>query len=236
LELAMAVLTNLEERDRALTQQWQMRLERAEYEAALAERRYQEADPSNRLVTSTLERSWNETLLRVEELKRQYAEVQNRTAQVVTAEQKAEVVALARDLPRLWNSPSTSAKDRKRMLRLLIKDITVKRRLVPNNQVVLHIRWQGGLCSDVTVVLPLKNAARAPEVTVMRVTELALHLSDAQIARQFNQDGCTTVLGKPFSESMIKSIRCRYRIPAPMTKTGSCRRPRNPTSYDRSAV
>jgi hypothetical protein len=191
LELAMAVLKNLEERDRALAHQWQMRLERAEYEAALAERRYQEADPSNRLVTSTLERSWNDTLLRVEELKRQYAEVQNRTAQVVTAQQKAEVMAVARDLPRLWNAPSTAAKDRKQMLRLLIKDITVELRLTPNKQAVLHIRWQGGVCSEVTVALPLRHAARVrcPEVIVTRIGELALHLSDAQIARQLNRMG-----------------------------------------------
>lgn len=220
LELAMAVLKNLEERDRALEHQWQMRLERAEYEAALAERRYQEADPSNRLVTSTLERSWNETLLRVEELKRQYAEVQNRTAQVVTAQQKAEVMAVARDLPRLWNAPSTSAKDRKRMLRLLIKDITVELRLAPDKQAVLHIRWQGGACSEVTVALPLRHAARVrcPEVIVTRIRELALHLSDAQIARQLNQDGCTSILGKPFSDSLIKWIRWRHRIPAPTRK------------------
>jgi len=45
-------------RDQAILRQWQMRLERAEYEVALAERRYQEVDPSNRLVANTLERRW----------------------------------------------------------------------------------------------------------------------------------------------------------------------------------
>ena len=55
IELALAALQELESRDRAISRQWQMRLERAEYEAALAERRYQEVDPSQRLVAGTLE-------------------------------------------------------------------------------------------------------------------------------------------------------------------------------------
>jgi len=219
LELAMSVLKNLEGRDQALMHQWKMRLERAEYEAALAERRYQEADPSNRLVTSTLERWWNEALLRVEEIKRQSTEAEHRTAHVVTAEQRAEVMALARELPRLWNAPSTSAKDRKRMLRLLIKDITVEKRLAPK-QVVLHVRWQGGACSDVTVDLPLPLAdrVRCCDATVARVRKLARNLGDALIAQQLNQEGITSALGKAFNDSMVRWIRWRHAIPAPMLK------------------
>ena len=57
-----------------------MRLERAEYEVALAERRYQEVDPSNRLVANTLERRWNETLLYLQDLKKQAAEFQRQEA------------------------------------------------------------------------------------------------------------------------------------------------------------
>jgi DNA invertase Pin-like site-specific DNA recombinase len=217
LELAMNVLQNLEGRDQVLMHQWKMRVERAEYEAALAERRYREADPSNRLVTSTVERWWNEALQRVEEIKRQYDEVQHRTAQVVTTEQKVEVMALARELPRLWNAPSTSAKDRKRMLRLLIKDITVEKRLAPK-QAVLHIRWHGGACSDATIELPLPLAdrVRCPERTVARVTELALNSSDVQIAQQLNEDGIASTLGKAFNDSMVRWIRWRHGIPAPM--------------------
>ena len=125
LELALAALRELETHDQAILRQWQMRLERAEYEAALAERRYQEVDPSNRLVASTLERRWNDALLQLEDLKKQ-AELQHQKARVATPEQKEKVLALARDLPRLWHAPTTQAKDRKRMLRLLIKDVTLR--------------------------------------------------------------------------------------------------------------
>ena len=104
LELALATVQELEVRDQAVLRQWHMRLERADYEAAPAERRYQEVDPSQRLVASTLERRWNDSLLAVEDLKKQYADFEQRKAHVATPEQKAKVLALTRDLPRLWHA------------------------------------------------------------------------------------------------------------------------------------
>ena len=142
LELALTALKELEQRDQAIMRQWQMRIERAQYEAALAERRYEESDPSNRLVTGTLERRWNEALTRLEQIKAEATQFQSQKALVATPEQKAKVLALAQDLPRLWRATTTQAKDRKRILRLLIRDITVEK-LSAQRQVILHIRWQG---------------------------------------------------------------------------------------------
>jgi DNA invertase Pin-like site-specific DNA recombinase len=217
IELALAALQELESRDRNISRQWQMRLERAEYEAALAERRYQEVDPSQRLVASTLERRWNDALQQVEELKQQAAEFLHQQARVATAEQKAKVLALARDLPWLWHAPTTLAKDRKRMLRLLIKDITVEKPLHPK-QLLAHIRWQGGACSDIRVQLRPKIADRVryPATVVDRVRHLAQSLPDQEIADRLGQEGQVSALGKPFTGSMIKWIRYRYQIPRAM--------------------
>ena len=214
LELALAALHDLEQRDEALMRQWQMRVERAEYEAALAERRYEEADPSNRLVTATLECRWNEALTRLEETKTEAAQFQNRKARVATPEQKAKALALARDLPRLWRAPTTQAKDRKRMLRLLIRDITVEK-LAAERQVVLHVRWQGGACTDTSVNLPAPMAERMryPAAIVEQVRKLSARLSDQHIVAHLNQQGLRSPHGKPFTLSMIKWIRYAYDIP-----------------------
>jgi DNA invertase Pin-like site-specific DNA recombinase len=214
LELALAALQELETRDLSIMRQWQMRLERAEYEAALAERRYQEVDPSNRLVAGTLERRWNDALLQLEDLKKQAAERQQQKARVATPEQKQKVMALARDLPRLWHAPTTQAKDRKRMLRLLIKDITVEKSAVPK-QLVVHIRWQGGACSDRSVQLPpnVADRVRYPAAVVERVHELAQSLPDAQIAAQLNREGHSSAKGRPYTAKIIQWIRWRYQIP-----------------------
>jgi hypothetical protein len=214
LELALAALHELESRDQAILRQWQMRLERAEYEVALAERRYQEVDPANRLVAGTLERRWNDALLHLDGVKKEAAEFQRQEAHVATPEQKAKVLVLARDLPRLWHAPTTQSKDRKRMLRLLIKDITVEK---PANQkqLLVHIRWQGGACSDIIVPLPpnIADRVRYPSAVVDRIRELARTLPDGEIADQLNGEGQASAKGRPYTVKIIQWIRCRYRIP-----------------------
>jgi DNA invertase Pin-like site-specific DNA recombinase len=214
LQLALGALRELEVRDQAILRQWQMRLERAEYEVALAERRYQEVDPSNRLVANTLERRWNEILLHLQDLKKQAAEFQRKEARVFTPEQKAKVLALARDFPRLWHAPSTQAKDRKRMLRLLIKDITVNK-LIEQRQLSVHIRWHGGACTDLFVQIPPSATGRPRyrSPIVDRIRDLACSLLDAQIADQLNREGCTSAKGKSYTAKMIRWIRWRYQIP-----------------------
>jgi hypothetical protein len=214
IDLALAALEELESRDQTLSRQWQMRLERAAYEAALAERRYQEVDPSQRLVAGTLERRWNDALLQLDGLKKQAAEFQRQEARVATPEQKAKALALARDLPRLWNAPTTQAKDRKRMLRLLLKDITVEKLSHPK-QLLVHIRWQGGACTDVSVQLPPNRAdqTRYPAAIVDRVRDLAHSSLDAGIADQFNREGHASATGKPYTTKMIQWIRRCHRIP-----------------------
>jgi DNA invertase Pin-like site-specific DNA recombinase len=215
LELALAAVDELEQRDQAIMRQWQMRIERAEYECALAERRYEEVDPSNRLVASSLECRWNEALSRLDAVKAEATKFQAHKTRVLTPEQKARILALARDLPRVWQAPTTQAKDRKRMLRLLIADITVEDR-IQSREVTLHIRWQGGACSDVTVKRPPTTAERMryPATTIERVRELSRQLMDAHIAQALNAQGLLSSTGQKFTLSMVQWIRHRYGIPA----------------------
>src|SRR6266542_1502993 len=214
LELALAALHELESRDQYILRQWQMRLERAEYEVALVERRFQEVDPANRLVAGTLERRWNDALVHLEDLKKEAAEFQRQEAHVATPEQKAKVLALAKALPRLWQASTTQSKDRKRMLRLLIKDITVEKP-ADQKQLLVHIRWQGGACSDVSVQLPLHIADRVryPFAVVDRIRELARNLPDGEIADQLNREGQVSAKGLPYTVKIVQWIRSRYRIP-----------------------
>jgi hypothetical protein len=151
--LALAALEELEARDWTIGRQWQMRIERAEYEAALAERRYLEVDPSQRLVAATLERRWNAALLQWEELQKQAAQFRQQQTRVATPEQKAKVLTLANQLPQLWHAPTTQPKNRKQMLRLLIKDITVEKSTIPK-RLLAHIRRLGNTCTDLIVQLP----------------------------------------------------------------------------------
>ncbi len=210
IELAMAALNEIEQRDHAIMQQWRMRIERAEYECALAERRYEEVDPSNRLVAASLERRWDQALVHLDAVKTEAATFQSKKARVVTPEQKAKVLALAHDLPKLWRAATTEPKDQKRMLRLLIRDITVEK-LADARQIVMHVRWQGGACRDISVALPgsIADQLRYTPRMIERVRELSRELSDPQIVQALNQQGVRSSRGLPFTLAMIKWIRYR---------------------------
>jgi DNA invertase Pin-like site-specific DNA recombinase len=217
VELALASHDELEKRDESVTRQWRMRLERAQYEADLAQRRYEEVDPTHRLVAATLEHRWNEALQRVGEFQQQMAEFQCRKTRTFSPEQREQIQSLVTDFPRLWKSQSTSAKDRKRMLRLLLEDITVERCDEPR-QALLHTRWSGGACEDLAVPLPAKIADRLryPTEIIERVRCLAAEYTDGEIAIRLNQAGQFSARGKPFTASMIAWIRYKHSILAPV--------------------
>ena len=219
LQIAAEAMRQLEQREAAVNKQWQMRIERATYEAELAERRYEEVDPANRLVASTLEKRWNEALVKVNELKAEHAGLLKTETLSVTAEQRERVMRLAEDFPRLWNAPTTKPKDKKRMLRLLIKDITVER-IGEQRLVVLHVRWQGGACEDIQVALPPKaaDAVRYPNETVQRVRELARDHSDDQLVQTLNQEGWRPTKGETFTVAIVRWIRYKHEIAAPVLK------------------
>jgi DNA invertase Pin-like site-specific DNA recombinase len=219
IEIAIKALEELERRENAVNNQWRMRIERADYEANLAQRRYEEVDPSNRLVAATLERRWNDSLVKLEEIKKEFTQHQGKEQITATARQKAEVMKLAQDLPRLWKASTTKAKDRKRILRLLIKDITVEKLPTPK-QIVLHLRWQGGACEDIPITLPPKycDQLRYPSEIVKKVRKLAKSLTDEQIASAFNKEGLKSAKGKPFTFAMIRWIRYKHHIPGPNLK------------------
>ena len=219
LEIALEALRELERRDEALFHQWQMRLERVEYEAQLAQRRYEEVDPSNRLVAATLERRWNDALNQRQQTQKKFEDFLATHARATPPQQQEEILSLARDFPRLWKAPTTQPKDRKRMVRLLVKDITIKKGVRPK-QLLAQIRWQGGALETLVLDLPpaIADRLRYPDQLVVRVRELAATLPDDQIAATLHHENRRSSKGKTFTASMIRWIRYRHKIPAAVLK------------------
>ncbi len=217
VEIALAAVAEVEQRNQALEHQWQLRIQRAEYEGQLAQRRFEEVDPANRLVAATLEQRWEHALQQLEGLRQQYRQYQEKQTPPLSAEQQAQVRLLAEDLPRLWQAATTTAKQRKCILRLLLKDITLEKRPA-THQAILHLRWQGEATEDLVVELPL-NAAdrwRYTEALVSKVRQLAQQQTDRQIALTLNQEGLRSAKGRAFTVSMVAWIRCKHHIPAPV--------------------
>src|SRR5262245_49502214 len=214
IKLALEALTGLEERDKLISAQWHRRIERARYEADLAERRYEESDPSNRLVASTLEKRWNDAMQRALELKAELAHFERQTMRSVTPEQKQQILQLGQDFPRLWKAPTTSARDRKHIIRLLIRDITIVKDLQQPKLLHLQICWQGGATETIKVRRRpnYPEAIRYPDAFVAKIRAMAQRCDDNEIVTQLTSEGLASSTGKPFTASMIRWIRYRHRI------------------------
>jgi hypothetical protein len=217
LKIALQAYEELAQRATAVDRQWQLKIERAEYEAQLAQRRYEEVDPANRLVAATLEQRWNTALEQVAAVKHAYTTHQQvQGAQDLLSHREA-VLALGQALPRLWTAPTTSDKDRKRMLRLVLKDITIAKAA---KTVALQLRWHGGATEELSVPLRPKVSEqwRHDSALVDRIRELAHHASDEQMVEQLNQAGVKTRKGNTLTVSAVRWIRYKHAIPAPTLK------------------
>ncbi len=219
VQLAIEALEELQQRQKRVDKSWELKLQRAQYETELAQRRYEAVDPDNRLVAATLEQQWNNALIALEELQKQYHQYQSEDHLLLSGEQQKSLLELAKDFPKLWDAPSTDPKDKKQILRLLIEDITVER---PHQSktAVLHVRWKGGACEDITVTFPPKRSEqiRYPQEVIEQVRKLAKTQSDEQIVTIFNQQEKLSATGKAFTRSMIQWIRYKHKIPAPESK------------------
>jgi DNA invertase Pin-like site-specific DNA recombinase len=212
LEVSMAALEQVEARVRQIDRQWQLRIERARYEADLAQRRFFAVEPENRLVARTLERDWNEKLAEIERLEREYATQPRPTALLVSPEERQRILALAQDLPTVWRASTTTHVERKQLLRFLIKDVTLTRRKVT---IHIGIRWQTEALTELEIPRPKRafETQRTPPAVVSRVRGLASTHTDRQIANLLNQDSLTTGTGKPFTDVKVRRVRRSYDIP-----------------------
>jgi hypothetical protein len=154
------------------------------------------------------------------ELEAELANFERQTLRTITADQKQQILQLASDFPRLWTAQTTAARDRKRMLRLLVKDITVTKGREPK-LLRLHIRWQGGAIETVELRLSPNRAeaVRYPDAFVAHIRALAATHDDDEIVALLNRDGLKSSTGRRFTVGMIRWIRHKHHIPSPPLPT-----------------
>jgi len=213
LEVSLAALEQLEERARQIDRQWQLRLERARYEADLARRRFLNVEPEHRLVARSLERDWNAQLAAVAQLEREYATLPGQAAPAVGAEERQRILALAHDLPTLWAAATTTAAERKQLLRLLIKEVTLTQQ---TTTIRIAIRWQTHACSTLEIPRPrpVFEACRTDPAILEQVRQLAPTHTNLQIAAALNAQGFTPGRGGSFTARKVQWLRYAYRIPS----------------------
>jgi DNA invertase Pin-like site-specific DNA recombinase len=194
--------------------QWRLAVQRAQYEADKAERRYHAVDPDNRLVARGLEAHWEQCLRTLEQAQAELAQRQQQRPQPLTDAQRRSLLDMGDDLARVWHAPTTSPRDRKELLRTLLEEVSIS---VYREQyrALVKLRWRGGALTEFDVSLPRSRPAtvRTDEDTIGLVRRLAQHHDDATIAGILNRQERTTARGLRFTQNLVGNLRRHWNIP-----------------------
>ncbi len=210
LEVSIAVQQELESR---LDEAEQLRLQhvqRARHEADLARDRFMQVDPRNRLVADTLEAEWNAKLRDLQEAQKQFEQQRQADRQALTDKNRELIRSLASGFSKLWNDPQTAHRDRKRMVQLLIEDVTLNR----VEQITVQIRFRGGATQTLALPAPqpsYKSWETDPKVVAL-IDQWLDELSDQQVAARLNEQGYRSGKGKVFTGMTVTNIRKSHAI------------------------
>jgi hypothetical protein len=212
VEAAIEAIETLEGASDARIQQKALALEHARYEVTRARHQYDGVDPANRLVAAELERRWNQALTTEAHLEAELATLQKGRELPLSDAQKRDFLALARDLPRLWNDPHSSPEHKKRLLRIALKEIIATSE---DETIRLVLHWQGG--DHTQIEFQKIHTGRHRYVTDTDLVEIIRTLAriepDARIGAILNRNQRRTAHGQIWTARRICSLRSHHGIP-----------------------
>jgi hypothetical protein len=214
LQVALAVQQEVEARVTETDALRRKHVERAQYEAELARRRYMNVDPDNRLVADSLEAEWNNKLRTLADAQVQYEQQTQKQRTLIDTQTREQLMSLAGDFPRIWNDPFVEPRERRRILRLLIEDVT----LINGETIQVHVRLRGGATRSLALAkpLPIAQIRKTKPDVVAEIDKLLDHYCDREVAEVLNRQGRRTWQNEPFNLKKIAHIRqafnlkCRY--------------------------
>lgn len=210
IEVALAVEDEVAGRVEQAAAQRVTQLTRARYDAELARRRYMHVDPANRLVADTLEADWNARLRHLDMLQQEHDRLEQADQKLLDDGARERIRQLAADFPSVWNDIRAAPLEKKRMLALLIEDVTLAKR----ERIAIHVRFRGGKTTSIEMDRPKPIALirkTLPEV-VAKVDELLETCTDRQVAEQLNDLGFKNWKGESFTVKKVIVIRKAYNL------------------------
>ena len=216
LALSLANDEKLQQEQVVQKQHWQDKVQRLQYEAGLARRRYEHVDPANRLVAHTLETEWNTAMLKLETAQHVYQ------TKVSTPYQQQSSSAIMREiianLRHYWFAADIPIAEQKDILRCLIERVVLARR---EKMIHTTVYWYGGATSQLDIPKYLFSSP----YTYWRITQLARLHTDREIAEILNQEGIQTVKGRPWSDRRVMDFRLSNEIASGFTTRADLRIP-----------
>ena len=211
LEAALKAAEQLESDHDGVLAQFRREVERAQYEAQRAERRYRAVDPENRLVARGLETEWENSLRQLEAARAELTRREQQRPRTLRAEERTAIRSLGSDLKSVWSAPTTTDRDRKELLRALLEEIIIA---VQRDEFRAHLtmRWRGGAITEFDLPVPRFQpmGPRTDEDTISLLRRLAALYPDEVIAGILNRQGRQTATGERFTANHVGNLR-RYR-------------------------
>ena len=168
---------------------------------------YDVVDPENRLVADVLEADWNARLRELAQVQEEAARQQEAEHRRLSALERQAIAELVDDFPRVWRDGRTSDRDRKRMVRLLLEDVTLRH---DEEVMTAQMRFKGGATETLTV--PVSHGRRYASQLIALLDQLLDDYTDAEVAEQLNRLGWRTYEGQPFHATRVLSIRRSYQL------------------------
>ena len=203
IDTALQVYEELHTQVEAAQHLRDQQVERARYTAELAQRRFLRVDPENRLVASVLEAEWNARLQEYTQVQQEAHKQQEKEQRRLSTLEQQVIANLVEDFPRVWHDERTSDRERKRMVRLLLEDVTLRK----DEVITAQVRFKGGATQ--TITLPISQGRRSAQEVLALIDTLLDDYTDAEVAEHLNQRGWRTYEGKVFHATRIVSLR-RY--------------------------
>jgi DNA invertase Pin-like site-specific DNA recombinase len=207
IDALAAVLAEQHAERQRVTQIWEERLKRAQYDAQLAERQYNAVDPDNRLVAAELERRWETTLRQLQDTQVAYQQfLQTDRPPEIPADLRAQLTEISATLPEVW--PRLAYEQQKELLRCLIARVICRK--PAHDRVDIRIVWVSGHYSDYQTDIPVTDNTKVSgyEQMVERIEVLWREgLSDDQIAARLTQEGFHTARSTGVSSHGVRVIR-----------------------------
>ena len=210
LDLALAVQQELETRLEEVDRLRQKQVERARYEADAAQHRYWLVDPANRLVADVLEAEWNTKLRALAQAQEEYERQRHADETRLDDSKRAQISTLASNFPRLWQDPKTPDRERKRMVRLLLEDVTLLR----GERISVQVRFKGGATTTLSVI-PSPGAPecrKTKPAVIQEIDRLLDDYTEEEIAPILNAKGFRSGTGQPFRRSLVFRLRRTYKL------------------------
>jgi DNA invertase Pin-like site-specific DNA recombinase len=211
LELSRRAAEECQRERAALDGQWRLRLERAAHDADRAFRQYNAVEPENRLVARTLERAWEAALLAQRNLEEEHDRFQQKQPVRLSPAERAEIEALAWDLPALWQAATTTVVQKRQVVRLLLQRVVV---WAPSSSqdVRVQLHWTGGTVTEHQIRRGVHRWEQMTDAAVVWERLQSWHAAgwrSRRMAEALNAAGHRTPHGRLFTAASVRQMLAR---------------------------